>query len=335
MTFLGLSQEEFWSDPYRTRDEVVARLMDGQHLGYFVDAPPQVNVEHRDTIPVVGVRHLSIAEGRAVDFRRCGLAVAVHVERGEVCVGRAFAWKNPTKPRAAPKPGRATPAGSAADLFKVDLKQQLPDLNWSGGTVLTNLLILERSSNRVTIHLEGAVGDVGAPPLRGVWPLAGEGAQYSNVDGLLPMPDGYSIFMQVPRVVVQRPGARCEVRGRVRVPIAGHNVVPLPPTDPQARSAWQPPDVGDRRATGLIPLTLVLAQAESLEVIKLQYVMPVYQDLDPAGGTMGEAEFCVDLFAHPDMVRIPQTYQLWAYAGAEMIGPHPLGVVSEERLTPG
>ena len=333
MSFLGLGPEEFWTNPYRTRDEVVDRLMDGGYLGYFVDAPPTADMTTRATLPLIGVRHLTLAEVRDVDFRRCATLVAYDVEGGNMHVSRAFPWKNPEKLAPVKGSDKPVPQGRAADLFKVALRQQLPALARSRGRVLVNLLVLDRSSNRVTIELQGEGATSPGGELRRVWPPEGETAKYSDVADLPPLPAEQNIYLEVPRVVLRGPGPRCEVRGRVRAKVLPRDVVPLPPADPQARSAWQPPDIGDRRATAVLPLTLVLGQAESLEALALQYMLPVYQDVDPSGGEV-EAEFCVDLFAHPDMLPVAQTYQVWAYAGEHMIGPYALGVVGEERLVP-
>ena len=329
--FLGIEGADYWDDPYKNEDDVVDDLLDGEELGYFLDGPVAVDLNSRASLPLVVATHLSLSDARGVDLRRCALLVTVHQERGEVHVGRAFRWKqSPSKPQGA---GPA-PEGTQAEMFVVQAREQISDLPWESGTLWSQLVVLGQATNRVETTLGPGSGSAAETPLRQIWPPEDEGADYSSVSDAPALNDGANLALSVPRVVVDEAGAKCVLKGRYRLPVAARDVVPGPPTDPQARSAWEPPDVGDRSASAMVPITLVLAQQSDLEPLVFNLVLPVRQEVDSHGGTVVDGAFAIDLFSLPEMLRLPQTYHIWAYSGVAFCGPIPMAIVSEEMLTP-
>ena len=59
---LKLSDDDFWFDPYRTEDEVIHGMAEEDRFGLILDAPTQVDLSKRTSLPLQGVQAESLRD---------------------------------------------------------------------------------------------------------------------------------------------------------------------------------------------------------------------------------------------------------------------------------
>src|SRR6266550_327860 len=91
---LRLQHPEFWSDPYKTQDEVYQRLCEEDFIGTMIDAPDQVNIEEQRTLPVIGCRSASMWQAQRANFSRFALITALQTKTGRLLANRAQMPRN-------------------------------------------------------------------------------------------------------------------------------------------------------------------------------------------------------------------------------------------------
>src|SRR5258705_3722654 len=143
---LGLQHAEFWSDPYKNRDEVYQRLSEEDFLGLMIDAPAQVNIEECQTLPVIGCRSASMWQAQSANLSRYALICALETRTGRLLAGRAQTPRNFSEvpPDNESEPGE----GVIMSLFDLDLRERLPELPWEPGGYLLTLILQDQASNR-------------------------------------------------------------------------------------------------------------------------------------------------------------------------------------------
>lgn len=351
MGVLGVTDEDFFTDPFRDRDGVLDRLEATDEVGVLLDAPSAVRLDLRDDVPLAGARRELLSTGVGAGFRARAALVVVRAESNEVRAGRLFAWKEPAvEPEPdAPLPDDETTARTAAveplldavmtDFFAASLRECVPDLAWREGTLRVTVLIDDDRSNTAVVQLRGAPGgDAAAEAFvarhrspgypRAVSP-AGTSHRalpaYLPVSGSPPAPPVRGISMAVPARVSLAPEATCVVRGSFTLPVLAREVVrPFDAHDDRfgrlTGAGWV--DVGDRDATAVLPVSLVITTdgVDAPAVLRLD--VPVYAPVSPGASASGY--FSVDLFELPEMPRQPGRYRVWALSGDVLVGPHAL-----------
>ncbi len=332
---MGLTAEEFWSDPDHTRDDAAARASEGEWRGYAIDAPPVVDLGVRDTLPVVGVRCLSAVESAAHDFQNNGVVVAVRLESNEVFAGRAFEWKfaQPLRTPRRPPPVTVT----ITDTFSFEVRARLPALPWVPGTVRLYLLVLDRMADPVDVRLTVPSGpDLYAPPMRqGPLPLRTDKGLpgYERTDASPAVPVAPGISMVGDRVVLLGESAWCVVQGSFRLPVTAGDVPAWRVDDDEATVRRASVDRPQAPVAALVPVTFVLTGAALTEPWTFTAVLPS-RDAPLAVGDTVTGWFALDLFDLPGFPRAGGTYHLWAFSGPVVAGPETIALVPEDRLAP-
>ena len=311
---MGLTADEFWTDPDRTRDEAAELASRSDWRGYAIDAPSVIDLGRRDTLPVVGVRSLSAVDCALHDFQRNAVVVAARLESAEVFVGRAFELKYA---RPSQRPRRPPPVTvTITDTFSFELRARLAGLPWGPGTLRVYLLVHDRVAEPIEARLVAPAGpDLHAGPVyEAPWPPPGDGRPptYERTAASPAVPAAPGISMVADRVVLNNDRAWCVVQGSFRLP---------------AQSASL------RSAPALVPLTLVLTGAALTDPWTCTVALPS-GDVARAPGELVTGCFTLDLFTLPGAPREPGTYHLWAFAGAYIAGPEAVALVPEERLAP-
>ncbi len=333
---MGLSADEFWSDPDRTRDDAAARASEGSWRGYAIDAPPVVDVIARGTLPVVGVRCITAVDSARHDFQSNGVVVAVRVESNEVFVGRAFEWKYAAPSRTPRRPPPLTV--TITDTFSLDLRERLPAMPWTPGTLHIHLLVLDASAERVDVVLTGTPSS--APPAldarRAPVPPAGALRlplyERSEMSPAVPVAPGIS--MVADRVVLLGDNAWCVLTGSFRLPVTAADVPSWNVVDDEETARRASIDKPASDAVGAyVPVTLVLTGGDLTEPWTFRAVLPS-RDVPLAVGDTVTGFFAIDLLALEGFPRVAGTYHLWAFSGPVAAGPETLALVSEERLAP-
>ncbi len=334
----GLADAQFWTAPYATKDAVRGKLLTDDFRGTLIDAPRQVAVTERDTLPLVGCWVATEAEVRSEPFERRAVVASVRLEDDRVFVDRLNEPRVRDDRKAPPAPPNS--AGSDGDddeavfahMFTADVRQRLA-LPWRESTLLTTLLHGKRASNRVrtvlgpsaTAWVDPEVARVKAEAAAETWPEPVDPPpgdplpSYRRAPEGPPVPDGAGVKLRaLPRRITLSSAARAVVRGVFRAPVAPRHLVRPKPDDP----AWS---AGDPAATAIVPVTLVLLGGEAAPgpwVLDLR--VPCHEK--PAQGHV-VGHFGLDLLQTVLKHRAPQPYVMYALVGELLSEPLELELV--------
>ena len=333
---LRLENEEFWGDYRRTEDEVKAWMDETSFRGLLLDAPGRVPLDRRDTVPVLGWWVRTLREDLVLDADSRALIAAVDLDTNELRLGLAL--DSGKTPDDLPPPGGLDPGeGLTRNMFDLDLMARL-DLPHRPARYRVTMILADRRSNPATVEIvpstsgyrdpevESFVDDrrkrrrqpppspVFPPPTRG--PIPG----YARETGTPPMPasEGISLALEPETEGVDLMRV---LRGSFRLPALRRERV---------REDWytgERPDVGDAKATAVIPIHLVLTGADAVGPWVLRLNVPVYDEADPEDeSALFMGYFNVDLYAHPSVPERSGTYYLHALSGRNAVGPVPIKV---------
>jgi hypothetical protein len=334
-SLMGLEDREFWSDPRKATDPFIEKLLDTGFAGVRIDAPAAVALDTQTTLPVVCIRSGSYRDVWTVDFAQHGLLATVNLDENKLLVDFAVDQEMEDEKI---DPAEA-PEGYTAQTRVIDIREQL-GLPWQPGRLLTTAIMRERVSNRVMTaiqHSPSAYRDeevekfiaaqrarVPASPIR---PLPGKFLPYYRPSpGSPPLPEQAGIRVQADRVLVLRPGAQCIVRGSFRLPVLIQEVVksqqyPAPEFDP------------GNRPTAVVGIHILITGAEVPAANVLEMSVPSYEPLETMNGKrFATGYFTLDLIQHGIVSNKPQTIFLYIFSGEVLVGPTPIGLVSEDRL---
>jgi len=330
---LGLADAQFWTAPYATKDAVRGKLLLDDFRGTLIDAPRQVAVSERDTLPLVGCWVATETEVRSEPFERRAVLASVRLEDDRVFVDRLNEprVRDDRKAPPAPPPDDEDEA-VFAHMFTADVRQRLA-LPWRESTILTTLLHGKRVSNRVrtvlgpsaTAFVDPEVARVKAEAAAETWPEPVDPPpgdplpSYRRAPEGPPVPDAPGVKLRaLPRRITLSSAARAVVRGVFRAPVAPRHLVRPKPNDP----AWS---AGDPAATAIVPVTLVLIGGEAAPgpyVLDLR--VPCHEK--PAQGHI-VGHFGVDLLQTVLKHRAAQPYVMYALVGELLSEPLELELV--------
>lgn len=325
MGFLALPDVHFWADPLAAQVEVGLELVRSKVLGVLLDGPTSVDLEGRETLPVVVAQAATFADFDRADAARHGVLSAVELESGQ-----ALAARLQDQELAPPGPaGAATPSrkGVGAQLWLAEARKRL-GLPWAAGRWLLALHVGERASNRHEVRLARSTSPedaAAAAPLLleerrrrlQAWPAAE--LRRDGDPAAPPPPERPGVALELDRVTVLRAGAPVEARVAFRLPAA--------PADRPLDGAEVP---GAPGARAVLAVTLLVVGTELVEPALFPLRLPSLDDPGAPDGVTGRA--VVDLRRLPGFVNHPQTYHAWALAGEQLAGPVTFTLLSEEQV---
>lgn len=146
----GLADEDFWSDPYRTRNDLDDRL----GLGLFAGAPAFVAIDARETLPVLAYHAATLADARNAQLAQHAVACAVDRTTGAVHAGKIVVRDRalPLGARGAAGAGGAVPRGSTSELRVFDLRARAR-IPWYPTTLVVRLVMKGAISPPVSVEL--------------------------------------------------------------------------------------------------------------------------------------------------------------------------------------
>ncbi len=241
----GLKDEEYWSDPWRTRKELQRPLMQKGEEGLVLGAPASVALNQHRSFPVALVRVCKLATVARISSRSALILAVIDIETGELRARLAL-------PDTGLAPGASRPARPAAgrDSFSdddsamvgeghtVDLATHL-SLPVSRGQYLVTAILLDQVSNRCRMKLVESAGyedpvvdefmreyRASRMKLQAVFPEAAPPLpSYLRLDNSPEIPAEPGIALSVTRVQAFVPGARCVVTASYRLAIQTQHVV--------------------------------------------------------------------------------------------------------------
>ena len=329
-------QVDAYRDADRPRLDVIDQLLQQRFLGLRLIAPDNVRIPGVERVPVIGFRGFRPAD--VAGFSRAALVVAVRIESGEVFIARPFPEKDrPDGPPRRPPPPSPDevqdPNRTGCTRFGFDLRQIFPSLPWRAGTYLFTLVAGEQRSNTVrlrvapeglpedseTQHVIASLARPGYP--MPVSPLPSPGASFPSYGQASSPPDapGLKISLEPSRTVI---GSRVVVRGSFALPALRRQLVrPLDPRDanhqaPDSPLKWH--DVGDARATAVVPITLLFCGRAFTGPWVTQLNVPSYDRIAKTSESerpLVSGQFAVDISALQGVPGDGQGYTVWAISG--------------------
>ncbi len=343
---LLLNDDEFWGNCSRTEELVLSRIAKEDFQGLLIDGPERISVNQRDTAPVAGYFVRSLRNDLVMDQETQLLVAAVDLETNHLLAGLALDTGKLPGARP-PKPTVDPGEGTVLNLFKTDLRRAL-NLPWQHGRYRIHALLREYLSNSITVEigrskleyedpevakfLEDERRRVVPPPAPKIFPpidvvKPGLSPDYRHRKDSPQLPEKVGITISPDRVVALRDGAVCIMHGSYRLPILRREQVrPHPQTG-------QLPDVGDPRATAVVPITLLVTGSDLPGPWVFRLRVPSYDPIAPEAATaVAGGYFTLDLLQLPGFPRRAMTYFISAFNGENAAGPSRVALISEDML---
>ncbi|HEY2379966.1 MAG TPA: hypothetical protein VGK48_02175 [Terriglobia bacterium] len=322
----GLADEEYWSDPWRTRKEVQRPLIQKGLEAFFIGAPKVVSLDRYATFPVAVLRTRKVTGASKIDFRKTALITAIELGTYRLSARLAFPASLYRRP------GNGAARTGVKDSFSNDSTAMIGE----GSTLdlaallrlpvyrseyLVTLISLDRVSNRCRMRLLEAAGYEDpavddflreyrasrVPPPKPFPEPAIPLPNFKPMDQSPQITAGTGITLSVPRVNIFARNTRCILSGSFRLPI-------------QPQHSSKPP----REDIATVPISLLITGSVDPEPRILRLFVPTYQPLESSGGrTIASGYFSFDLCGMTNLLSIPQTWFIYGFSGEVMTAPVP------------
>jgi len=329
---LGLADEEFWTNPLK-RPEAKPPV------GLVLAAPEMIPLRGRDTFPAVVRRTGLVADHALAPFQRYGIVTAVDLGRNEIYANHALNVEGAIWIQ--PKPASAYVGNSSAP-YVLELRDRL-GLPWRAAEYLVTVIIRDQISNRALVRITaeppGTYEDpevrrylesLRAPQARArrsdTWPPpAAPLPAYGRLPDAPAVPEGEGIVLGIDRVVVCRSGARAVLRGSFRLKASEAELV----------AATDAPDSA-AAPTAIVPIHLVATGSDDATPLTVTLRVPSFDPVAPgATSAVVTGHFAVDVFPLLNIGAAAQTFFVYAFSRALMVGPAVLGLITPDMLPPG
>lgn len=301
--------------------------------GILLIAPPKVNLDSASQLPLVGFDAYRSSDRIGVSLKYNAVLVATHLESGETVADSLHEVHPEARP---PKRAAGTAIADVMGRFTASARERIPKLPWKPGTLSLVVLLSDKRSNQARVALlsdkspvnGGASGSRLAP----VFPAVSDGravgatayANYKAESGSPALPAEAGIAISARREFTYKAGEKCLLHGSFRLPVLPSQGVPR---DPNGKALAE---VGDKSATAVVPISLVVVGDQMVGAIVFPLKVPTYDSIDLSpDATVATGHFNIDLFAMKEMPKTPQTYTIWAFSGNTIGGPVSVNFVSE------
>ncbi len=351
---LQLSDEDFWTDPERTRRLIAGPLEMARRNTLLYDAPSKVMIEARSTLPT---QALHVGDGRSMRDRpydRFAVVVATDLVNNMTVAAAAVP---PTEDEAEPAGpiDRSAPVQDSIgnDAYTIDLRERL-QLPWEPGLYLARMILLDeitpprsielRSTRPVDAEVERFQGHarnrtrvpVLAPPPGG--PLALQQRDLRSPA----LPSSIGLQLTAARVCPVDAASACILRGAFRLPVLKRHIVPPglpgPGTEEiRAQVTAAAKLVADGGAgpvlpAAVVPITLVAVGDVGGGPSMWRLVLPVHDAIDYRGERpVATGTFAIDLRELRGFTSQQQTWYLYAFSDEASFGPLPIGLTLTPR----
>lgn len=346
---LGLEDADYWNDPQKTSRQIGKQLKAAGFHGVVLGAPSVVELDRRQTLPVLAVQHGTVAQVWAGEYQRIGILVMVDPDRHELTATQPLRPENPDPGEVALDPSQA-PQGYSTLSWVIDARAQ--GVAWRPSRLVFTAILRDQVSAPVITRLvpgPGAYSDEAVEelvrseqrqsPAPAISPaLRAEDSDadlpsYEAHDGTPPVPERIGLRLAADRVVTLRSGAKAAVRGSFRLPVSPRHLVTSEQRYQLVDAKGRPGPALDPQPTAVLPVHLVIVGADDPGPSVVTLGVPSFDRIDGAGGSpVATGRFNIDLLALPGAPRRAQTYFVYAYAGQENAGPAPLALVAPESL---
>ena len=340
----NLKDEEYWTDPWRPRKALQRPLMRKKQEGLILGAPGTVALNQHEHFPVALIRVCKLTSVSKIPSRSTAIITAMSLDTYEL---RARLALPPGGRARRASSARRGSGGSKRDSFSgddsamiseghtIDLARRL-QLPASRGAYNVTAILLDQVSNQCRMKRVEAAGYedpeverflrknlAAALDTPAIWPEPVPGLSeptYRRQEESPRLPAEPGIALHIERVGFMRPSERRCLFGGFRLPIRPQHIV-KPSEEKRGKKKRKPP-------TAVVPITLLLTGSVDPAPRLLQLAVPSYAPLETSGDeTRATGYFTLDLCRMTDLMERPQTYFIYAFSGAVMVGPIPAAFV--------
>lgn len=335
--FLGFEDDEaFWRAPLARQDVALARLIGRKVTTLALDAPTEVELPLRDTLPAVVGLVATYQELHGLDLGAACALVAVNVDTSEVVAANVEATDGFAEPAS---PGPAPAVKGKGALLLLACARARTGLAWApGSSYLLSALLRDLTSRRVPVKLKAGPSTFVDPAALeliderrrafALRPRVAGGLDASDAAAAALVPKRPGLALSADRVVVLEPGARAVLRVGLRTS--------LRPWERVTRAPWVDDDA---TITGVVPVTLVVCGAQRADPIVIPLRVPVRVDVPDdlletpaADGPEVTVSFALDLRRLEGFSPRPGTSFVSVYSGRHAAGPAPIALISPMAL---
>jgi hypothetical protein len=329
---LHVADDEFFSDPFKNRDDLEDPLLAEEKDALIVDAPGKVALDVRKVLPlaVLRVAHFGLASGVPLD--KFGIVVAADAAMARVRVGRAVDPSPKRQRKDEPREG----AGMVGEALLIDVRRQV-DLPWRPAQVAVSLIVREQISEPMQVKLDHGPGayrdeavealrakellEAPLPPLHPAPSLIRrELPLYGKVEGAPDVPEGPGLSLSAERVVKLHSEGPLVLKGSFRVKVPKHLFADA------ARTKGM--DLAPK-PSAVVPVTLVITASKAPVPFVYDMVVPSWE-ADPKSG-LAAGSFAVDLDRVGTLRTVPRTLFVYGFSGDQRFGPLPIGLAGEDE----
>lgn len=349
---LKLSDDDFWGHPERTRREAARPFVKARQEALLLDAPLQVQLNARETLPLQVLRVATPSSFQRQAFDRYAVLVTTDLVNNITLAATAVAPS--IDETSAPEPIDASlplPEGIGTEAYTIDLRERL-NLPWEPGRLLVRLIMLDQITAPRPVELQRSV----AFEDRAVQEFQALARLRTQVPALTPppdaalhalqreakvpaLPDGLGLNLAAPRVCSMNTSAPCVLRASFRLPVLKRHI--LPPglkgstgagTEAIRAQFAQASAQGLPLPLAVVPITLVATGSESAEPLVWRLVVPVHNAIDYSHEQpQAIGSFSLDLRGLQGFEAQEQTLFVYAFSDAAMFGPLPIGLSRAPR----
>jgi hypothetical protein len=336
---LVIEPNEFWSDPLKNARKLQGELMGRNREALLIDAPPEINVEARDRVPVVVLRTAKIVNAAGSPFARTAVLTAVDLDNNYTYADLAITPTGRQTDEQDEAPREPLQEGMIGEVFALDARPTL-NLPWKPARFIVTLIMRDAATSRLPVRLmesESGYKDPEVakfreqerlrPDVPAAWPAPDpRTAVYEAGPGSPPVPENAGIAMAAPRIVQIDEKQPCKLSGSFRLPILPKHVVPRGKAPgaaellAQYRAKYPDP-------TGIVPITLVATGSKVAVPFLWRLMVPTFDKIDPTRPGLVTGNFTVDLENLGNIKGIQQTLFVYAFSGEIMSGPVMIGIV--------
>ena len=342
---LGLSDEDYWLDPLKTRDEIEDRLLDEGENTLLLGAPGKMVLRAQRSLPLVVLRVASLAQLGELSFDQQALVTAVDLATNRVYADLAVfhSGRNLAPPEVSAEP--ALP-GMGGEAYVIDVIDRL-NLPEKPGDYLLRVIMREYLSEALPVEMLTSPSEFIDPEvvqfkkeelqraqIPKPWPGQVVGKDFPSVYQLLEstpqVPEAIDIALEVKRVSVIGSADPLVLHGSFRLPVLSEHILDEE-RDPHlaARASWLrdiPEEAPQPKA--VVPITLVVTGSQSAAPFVWRLILPVYDELLVGDdGVVATGTFAVDLMALGRLGSSEQTWFLYALSAEVIEGPEMMAFV--------
>ncbi len=307
---LNLTDEEYFTNPFKTEDDIVSKLSVQNFEGVTIGSPRFININEKQSLPVIACERRTFENIANSPFDESAVLVAVSLESGTVYANNAEQSPDNMIP-IEPAPGEKSdiPQGTAAQMHDIDAKERL-DIPWRESNLLLYLLIGNLRSNKtISTLVSDEISDPEEASAKEFQTLADQKRPsvtyppnnpypaYSVSEFSPPLPKGKGIFLTTEKKYSVRKGGPLVIHASYSIPVYEHEMM----TEAQNTSA-------DIKA--LVPMAILVSGTKQNFVGCYNIHVPCSSLTENEEGKTGSGYFSVDLIERQAIPATTQNYTI-------------------------